>query len=62
MNVSKKGLWQIIYGAIIVVLMANILPMFLGGSTQAKAGLAMSFLAIIFGLYLIYRGFYPKSR
>jgi len=61
MDVSKKGFWEILTGVILVVTLANVIPMFLGGSTQAMVVLAVCFLAIIVGFYLIYRGFRSKS-
>lgn len=61
MNGPKRVLWKIIVGAILVLVTANNLPMYFGGSTQANAGLAMSVLMTFGGLYLIYRGLYPTT-
>ena len=57
----KRVIWKIVVGIILVLVMASNLPLYLGGSTQANAGLAMSTVAIIGGLYLIYRGLYPHN-
>ncbi len=58
---QKRVLWKIVVGAIIVFIMAGNLPLYMGRSTQANTGLAISCLAIIGGLYLIYRGLYPPK-
>ena len=58
---TKKVMWKIVVGVILVLVMGSNLPLYLGGSTQANAGLAMSALAILGGLYLIYRGLYPPN-
>ncbi|MGB7207712.1 MAG: hypothetical protein WBD27_03540 [Pyrinomonadaceae bacterium] len=57
----KRTVWKIIVGIILVLVMGSNLPLYLGGSTQANAGLAMSIVAIVGGLYLIYRGLYPLN-
>ncbi len=57
----KRVWWKIIVGGVLVLVMANNLPLYLGGSTQANTGLALSALAIFGGLYLIYRGAYPPN-
>jgi hypothetical protein len=62
MNEPKRVVWKIVVGIILVLVMGSNLPMYLGGSTQANAGLAMSILAIGGGLYLIYRGLYPGAK
>ena len=62
MNEPQKVLWKIVVGAILVLLMAGNLPMYLGGSTQANTGLALSLLVIFGGFYLIYRGLYPNPK
>ena len=61
MNGSKRVTWKIIVGAILVLVMGSNLPMYMGGSTQANTGLALSVIAILGGLYLIYRGLYPAT-
>lgn len=58
----QRTIWKIVVGAILVVVSVSNLPLYLNGSTQANAGLALSILAILGGLYLVYRGFYPSSR
>lgn len=57
----KRIIWKIVVGAILVVVSVANLPLYMNGSTQANTGLALSILAILGGLYLVYRGFYPKS-
>lgn len=58
---QKRVTWKIIFGGMIVFVAVSNLPLYTGGSTQANTGLAMSCLAILGGLYLIYRGLYsPK--
>jgi hypothetical protein len=59
---EKRNLWKILVGAILVVVTTNTLPLYLGGGTQANTGLAISLVAIVVGLYLIYTGFFPRSR
>ncbi len=60
--VPKRIIWKIVVGVILVVISVMNLPLYLNGSTQANTGLALSFLAIIGGLYLVYRGLYPNPR
>lgn len=60
-NGPKRVTWKIIVGALIVLVMMSNLPLYLGGGTQANTGLALSVLAILGGLYLVYRGFYPTN-
>jgi hypothetical protein len=55
-------LWKVIVGAILIVIMAVNLPLYMNGSTEANAGLALSCLVIFGGLYLIYRGLYPTNK
>ena len=57
----KKVIWKIVVGVILVLAFGANIPMYMNGSTQANAGLAMSFIAIIGGLYLIYKGLYPSK-
>lgn len=59
---SKRVTWKIVTGAIIVLIMGNNLPLYLNGSTQANTGLALTVLAIVGGLYLIYSGLYPSTK
>ena len=59
---SKRITWKIVVGGILVVVSVVNLPLYLNGSTQANAGLAMSILAIFGGFYLVYRGFYPDRK
>lgn len=59
---TKRTIWKIVVGAILVAMSVTNLPLYMNGSTQANAGLAMSILAICGGLYLVYRGFYPNSK
>ena len=58
---QKRVIWKIVVGAALVLIAANNLPMAMNGTTQGNAGLAMSALAIVGGLYLIYRGLYPPD-
>ena len=55
-------IWKVIVGAILVVISAINLPLYMNGSTEANAGLAVSFLVIFGGLYLLYRGIYPNAK
>ena len=55
-------IWKVIVGAILVVISAVNLPLYMNGSTEANAGLAVSFLVIFGGLYLLYRGIYPDAK
>ena len=55
-------IWKVIVGAILVVISAVNLPLYMNGSTEANAGLAVSFLVIFGGLYLLYRGIYPYAK
>ena len=55
-------IWKVIVGAILVVISAVNLPLYMNGSTEANAGLAVSFLVIFGGLYLLYRGIYPNVK
>ena len=59
---QNRVTWKIVVGIILVLVMGSNLPMYLGGSTQANTGLALSLLVIFGGLYLIYRGLYPPNR
>ena len=58
---EKKVLWKIVVGAFLVLVTVPNVSMYMNGSTQANAGLAMSAVAIFGGLYLIYRGMYPGA-
>ena len=55
-------IWKIVVGAILVVVSVANLPLYMNGSTQANAGLAVSFLMIFGGFYLVYRGIYPNAK
>ena len=57
----KKIVWKIVVGIILILVCGNNIPMYMNGSTQANAGLAMTAIAIFGGLYLIYRGLYPPN-
>ena len=59
MERPKRVTWKIVVGCILLFVAANNLSLYQGGSTQANAGIAMSAVAIIGGLWLIYRGLYP---
>lgn len=57
----KRVTWKIVVGAILVLITGSNLHLYQGGSTQANTGLELSIVAIIGGLYLIYRGLYPPN-
>lgn len=56
---EKKVLWKIIVGAVVVLISAGNLPLYMNGSTQSNTGLALSALMMFGGFYLIYRGLVP---
>ena len=58
---QKRVIWKIVVGIILILVSGNNIPLYLNGSTQANAALAMSFIAIIGGFYLIYKGIYPSK-
>jgi hypothetical protein len=58
---EKRVIWKIVVGAVLVLITAGDLPLYMNGSTQANASLAISALVIFGGLYLIYRGLYPNK-
>ncbi len=57
----KRIVWKIVIGIIVILAFGNNIPMYMSGSPQANAGLAMSAIAIFGGLYLLYRGLYPPN-
>jgi hypothetical protein len=59
---TNRVVWKIVVGAVLVLIAGSNLPLYINGSTQANAGLAMSMLAIGGGLYLVYRGLYPNTK
>jgi len=59
---AQRVVWKIVVGAVLVLISASNLPLYMNGSTQANAGLAMSMLMILGGLYLAYRGLYPNLK
>lgn len=58
----SRIIWKIVVGAILVLVTASNVPMYLNGSAQANGALAMSVLMICGGFYLIYRGLYPSGK
>jgi len=57
----KRVIWKIVVGIILILVSGSNIPLYMNGSTQANAGLAMSAIAIFGGLYLLYRGLYPSN-
>lgn len=58
---SKRKIWKIVVGGILVFVSVSNLPLYSGGSTQANTGLALSGITFIGGLYLIYSGFFSSK-
>lgn len=55
----KRIVWKIVVGIILILVSGGNVPLYMNGSTQANAGLAMSAIVIFGGFYLLYKGLYP---
>ena len=58
---SKRNLVKIIIGIILILAFGVNIPMYMSGSGEANAALATSLIAVVVGIYLLYRGLYPPS-
>ena len=57
----KRVVWKIVVGIVLILAFGANVPLYMNGSTQANAGLAMSAIVIFGGFYLLYRGLYPPK-
>jgi hypothetical protein len=58
----KRNIAKIGSGIILILATGNSVPLYLSGSSQANGSLMISFLIIIGGFYLLYKGIYPSGK